>query len=71
MLVVETIAKTRRAYSRQGKAIKAFCRELGVSRKVVRDPLLIIGMSLGPMACQRWARSCPCHLPPCRSPMYQ
>lgn len=36
MLVVETIAKIRRAYFRQGKAIKAICRELGVSRKVVR-----------------------------------
>ena len=36
MLVVETIAKIRRAYFQQGKAIKAICRELGVSRKVVR-----------------------------------
>jgi transposase len=36
MLVVETIAKIRRAYFREGKAIKAICRELGVSRKVVR-----------------------------------
>jgi transposase len=36
MLVVETIAKTRRAYFVQGKAIKAICRELKVSRKVVR-----------------------------------
>ena len=36
MLVVETIAKIRRAYFAQGKAIKAICRELGVSRKVVR-----------------------------------
>jgi len=36
MLVVETIAKIRRAYFVQGKAIKAICRELGVSRKVVR-----------------------------------
>src|SRR6476620_8305464 len=35
MLVVETIAKIRRAYFVQGKAIKAICRELGVSRKVV------------------------------------
>jgi hypothetical protein len=33
MLVVETIAKIRRAFFVQGKAI---CRELRVSRKVVR-----------------------------------
>ncbi len=36
MLVVETIAKIRRAYFVQGQPIKAICRELGVSRKVVR-----------------------------------
>src|ERR1700750_2201913 len=36
MLVVETIGKIRRAFFRQGKSIKAICRELGVSRKVVR-----------------------------------
>jgi hypothetical protein len=28
MLVVETVAKIRRAYFVQGKAIKAICREL-------------------------------------------
>lgn len=39
MLVVETIAKIRRAYFVQGKSIKAICRELGVSRKVVRKVL--------------------------------
>src|SRR5437016_3108749 len=39
MLVVETIAKIRRAYFVQGKAIKAICRELRVSRKVVRKVL--------------------------------
>src|SRR5436309_2383951 len=39
MLVVETIAKIRRAYFVQGKAIKAICRELGVSRRVVRKVL--------------------------------
>jgi len=36
MLVVETIAKIRRAFFVHGKAIKAICRDLGVSRKVVR-----------------------------------
>ena len=39
MLVVETIAKIRRAYFVQGKAIKAICRELKISRKVVRKVL--------------------------------
>jgi transposase len=36
MLVVETVAKIRRAYFVQKKPIKAICRELGLSRKVVR-----------------------------------
>jgi transposase len=36
MLVVETIAKIRRAYFVQKKPIKVICRELGLSRKVVR-----------------------------------
>ncbi|WP_166293481.1 hypothetical protein [Bradyrhizobium sp. 2S1] len=35
MLVVETIGKIRRAYFVDGRPIKAICRELGVSRKVV------------------------------------
>ncbi len=39
MLVVETIAKIRRAYFVQQKSIKAICRELGLSRKVVRKVL--------------------------------
>ena len=39
MLVVETIAKIRRAYFLQGKAIKVICRELHVSRKVVGKTL--------------------------------
>ena len=39
MLVVETIAKIRRAHFVQGKGIKAVCRELKVSRKVVRKVL--------------------------------
>ncbi|MEH3066083.1 MAG: IS21 family transposase [Methylobacterium radiotolerans] len=36
MLVVETVAKIRRAYFVQQKPIKQICRELRVSRKVVR-----------------------------------
>ncbi len=36
MLIVETIAKIRRAYFSQGKPIKEICRDLRVSRKVVR-----------------------------------
>ena len=36
MLVVETIAKIRRAYFSVGKPIKEICRELHLSRKVVR-----------------------------------
>jgi transposase len=39
MLVVETIAKIRRAHLHQGKSIKAICRELNLSRKVVRKVL--------------------------------
>ena len=39
MLVVETVAKIRRAYFVQKKTIKAICRELRVSRKVVRKVL--------------------------------
>ena len=36
MLVVETIAEIRRAFFVQGKPIKVICRELRLSRKVVR-----------------------------------
>ena len=36
MLIVETISKIRRAYFVQKKPIKVICRELRVSRKVVR-----------------------------------
>jgi len=39
MLVVETIAKVRRAHFVQGKPIKQICRELKVSRKTVRKVL--------------------------------
>src|SRR6516164_4814798 len=36
MLVVETIAKIRRAYFAQNKPIKTICREFRLSRRVVR-----------------------------------
>lgn len=36
MLVVETIAKIRRAYFVHGRPIKRICRDLGFSRKVAR-----------------------------------
>ena len=39
MLVVERIARIRRAHLVRGKSIKAICRELRVSRKVVRKVL--------------------------------
>jgi len=39
MLIVETIAKIRRAHLVQGKSIKAIARELRVSRKAVRRVL--------------------------------
>ena len=39
MLIVETIAKIRRAHFVQKKPIKAICREFGLSRKVVRKVL--------------------------------
>ena len=39
MLVVETVAKIRRAHFVQGKPIKQICRELKLSRKVVRKVL--------------------------------
>jgi transposase len=39
MLVVETIAKIGRAYFVQGMPIKAICRDLRLSRKVVRKVL--------------------------------
>ena len=37
MLVVETIAKIRRAHFVQGKALEAISRELKISRKVVAE----------------------------------
>src|SRR6201995_5423683 len=39
MVFLETVAKIRRAYFVQKKTIKAICRELRVSRKVVRKVL--------------------------------
>ena len=39
MLVVETIAKIRRAHFAEGKPIKQICRELKLSQKVVRKVL--------------------------------
>ena len=39
MLVVETIGKIRRLHEIEGLPIKAICRRLGVSRKVVRKVL--------------------------------
>ena len=39
MLVVETVAKIRRAFFHQKKPIKAICRELKISRKAVRKAI--------------------------------
>ena len=39
MLIVETIARIRRAHFVQGKPIKAICRDLRLSRKVVRKAI--------------------------------
>jgi len=39
MLIVETIAKIRRAFSHEGKSIREISRDLRISRKVVRKAL--------------------------------
>ena len=39
MLVVETVAKIRRAHLSEGKGIKTIARELGLSRNTVRKVL--------------------------------
>ena len=46
MLVVETIAKIRRAYFVQKKPIKLICREYRLSRKVVRKVIRSVGGSI-------------------------
>ena len=47
MLILETVAKIRRAYFVQQKTIKAICRELRISRKVVRKVLRSEATELG------------------------
>ena len=60
MLVVETIGKIRRAFFVQGKPIKAICRELRVSRKVVRKVLRSGATEFQyDAACSRCRRSAP------------
>src|SRR3954447_10828622 len=56
MLIVETIAKIRRAFFGQGKSIKAICRELRVSRKVVRK---VIRSETTEFRCEREAQPLP------------
>ncbi len=46
MLVVETIAKIRRAYFVQKKPIKLICREYRLSRKVVHKVIRSVGGSI-------------------------
>src|SRR6266576_5974310 len=63
MLVVETIAKIRRAYFVHGQPIKTICREFGVSRKVVRKVIRSEARSFGTSErrsrFRRWARGVP------------
>jgi hypothetical protein len=55
MLVVETIAKVRRAYFHQKKPIKHICRELKLSRKVVRKVIRSGKTVLSEQIGLRWA----------------
>ena len=50
MFVVETIARIRRAYFVQGKGIRLICRELHVSRKVVRKVAWCMDQGAGTMS---------------------
>jgi len=50
MLVMETIAKIRRAYFQLGKPIKEICRELRVSRKVECDRVSVRAFPPAPAA---------------------
>jgi len=54
MLVVETIAKIRRAYFVHGQPMKAICRDLGVSRKVVRKVIRSEATAGEGQRCHRW-----------------
>ena len=56
MLVVETIAKIRRAYFAQKKPIKAICREFRLSRKVVRK---VIRSEATEFHYERWRQPLP------------
>jgi hypothetical protein len=60
MLVVETIAKIRRAYFVHGQAIKAICRDLGASRKIVSLMIftLIAIEPYGTLSSYTFATSC-------------
>jgi hypothetical protein len=56
MPIVETIAKIRRAYFVQNKSTKAICRELGVSRKVVRK---VLRSDVTEFRCERGSQPAP------------
>ena len=55
MLVVETIAKIRRAYFAQNKPIKMICREFRLSRRVVRKVIAMV-FKLVDAAQKSWRR---------------
>ena len=60
MLVMETIAKIRRAFIVQKKSIKEICRDLRVSRKVVRKIIRSDAIRND----RRWPRVQPCPMEP-------